>query len=276
MTENDEKILQEMFYVSFHSRQDAIMTRSAKTLADADEMKAFLSEYAPLIRSQVLAPAATYLAGWLGGLCAAMQYLLSHSHALFDFSLENTTIQLVKKGEKYGFAFILNSSSEVKIQANSRNAWIKAELSKFYRDTIRPLIESSAEASGYNIRQLWLRLPSTLHRYRDVCLSMTEKEALKETIEADFQMLRSLDAAKFGIKQNPFNAEVKWIDHPFEEGRQMRMKSSCCQYYRTDGGRYCYACPRMKDSERQQRRAENMAKAKSSCSTAPFSYNKKP
>lgn len=112
-----------------------------------------------------------------------------------------------------------------------------------------------------SIGQMWGQFPLTLLYFKDrVQPSLTDPQDV-ERFEQDYMYVtRELKGEVFGRKRNPFTVRLIELDNPYRPGENTYMKPSCCQYYKTGGGqRYCYACPKMSASEREERRLEVMA-----------------
>ncbi|MNN58340.1 hypothetical protein D3C81_1733850 [compost metagenome] len=80
---------------------------------------------------------------------------------------------------------------------------------------------------------------------------------LMETVHADYRYLKDeMPAAVFQLPRNPFHVKVRKVEALADPASTVQMRNRCCLYYRTEGGIYCYTCPRLTEEERAKRRAE--------------------
>lgn len=251
--------LERTFFISRHNRDDAVFSMTAEELADPVNMKRLLDAYAPLIRALEPAAAAAYFCGWLGGPALALQYLMSAANTALDLSLANITVQLHPENRYHRFSFRINRWVEQRAPEGEaeRTAWRNSSLAGFYGGTVRPLVEAASSASGTPLGLLWGQIPTRFFYFMDRMLAETDQPMIRQRWIDDYRYLcKELDAFLFGLKKNPFDVKVRMIEDLQDSGKQIPMKNACCLYYRTEGGEYCYACPRLKEEERAARRAK--------------------
>ncbi|GGG11456.1 IucA/IucC family C-terminal-domain containing protein [Paenibacillus abyssi] len=250
--------LEEKFNIVRSDREEIIFAMSMASLLEEENAQQFLAVYAPLIKTTDLDAAAAYFAGYLGAAAASLQYSLSVWDAMFDLSCENVIVQLHRAGEYFRLAFkLINDTVEFAPRdSEERLKWREQRLTTYYHDSVSPLFQVFARCAGVDVKMLWGQLPTRFNYYMEIWMSELENAAPKSRLEADYRYLREdLAAAVFGCKKNPFEVKIRWIESLNEPGRQMRMKNACCLYYKTEGGQYCYSCPRLKEEDREARRA---------------------
>lgn len=264
MQQADFDKLERHFFTSRREMANVVWSGPASELLETAQMSSLIGVYARLIKAPDPAPAATYFSGWLCGPALAVQYAMSVWNKAFDLSLNNLTVQLYAQDGYHRFSFMLNRWAEQDGPADeaARAEWRGRVLQDVYGNTVRPLLEAVSAAAGVNVGQLWGQLPARFQYERDGWLKETEQELLRRRIADDFRFLtEQLDLQVFGRTKNPLGVKLRLIEDPFDPDRQVSMKSACCLYYRTEGGRYCYTCPRLKEAERADMRARLRAEA---------------
>ena len=255
--------LESKFAFTRAGRSDADVSVNAADLLHKDSMDEFLRLYAGRIKALEPAAAAAGFCTWFRIVPAIQQYAVSVCDTALDLSLSNISIELYWKDGWNWVSFKCGEPKEIGWSSGPREKWREEGLTWFYRDQVRPLVESVSASSGTNLGLLWGQFPPGFHYYVDQFLKEAEDEARRSIIEDDYRFLtQGLNGAVFGRKRNPFDVKVRWIDNPWNPGQPMRMKTSCCMFYRTEGGTMCYACPKMTDAEREERKAQQLAKAK--------------
>lgn len=232
-------------------------------LLEADKMTTLVAVYAPLIRAKELGAVATYFAGWFSGVALGLQYSMSMWNRSISLSLEQLTIQLCQGEHGSEFWFVLDDciEQEAPCTDEERAEWRKQTYRQFYSQTVAPLFQSLADATGIGVGMIWGQMPTRFHYYLDVFTQAAQEPAAIKRIADDFRCLsREVEPAVFGRDKNPFDVKVRWIDDPRVPDKKLRMKNACCLYYQTEGGEYCYTCPRMNERERAERQKRMMQK----------------
>lgn len=257
----DWAILNEHYYVSSVRKQEVLLTVGGEQLLQREHARAFLELYGKGIKAEVLDAACTYFASWISGLCAAKQAALSYYEQSLDTRLSNLTVQLyASESGKPHIQFVLDHAEAKTCSAGrNREEWVAGELADFYQGAIRPLFESLAEAADVHSTLMWSLLPSGVYYRHDELLKRLQTSAPEAAarLEKDYHILsKELSGDVFGTRRNPFNIEFRTIPSWKDPSVTLRQKSGCCLYYRTEGGTYCYTCPRMTDEQRELRKQE--------------------
>lgn len=261
-----------LFNIGMESTKRVVYSVPVSALPHGSAMEQLLEAYSPLMKALDRTAAATYFCANFGNVGMALQYAVSVHDVSFDLSPENITVQLVEtEAGKFGVAFQLMRWSEQRAPAggNERRAWLADILSAFYSGTVRPVFESASKASGIHVAHLWGLLPTRFNYSAEQWMLAETDGTIRETIAGDYEFLtRQIDGEPFGRSRNPFDVKIRWIEDLKDPCKQMRMKNVCCLYYRTEGGRYCYTCPHMKESERAERRMEARESEKAAVTVA--------
>ncbi|WNS45076.1 (2Fe-2S)-binding protein [Paenibacillus sp. MMS20-IR301] len=243
---------------------------AASELVQEQGMEAFVKAYRPLMKALDDKAVAAYFGGYLSSIALAVQYSVTGFSCVPDFSLDNLAIHLVPAD---GYCRIAYSLQEWKPeygpaaeQGGSREAWRSEVLIRFYKETAGPLIRSISQVSGLAPSEIWGQLPSKFNYYVEAFAAGVTDTALLQRIADDYGYLKDeLPAEVFQMPRNPFQVKVRRMESLADPEQTVQMRNRCCMYYRTEGGRLCYTCPRMKESERAERREEyrlEMAAAK--------------
>jgi len=264
----DFKFLENRLFFTQHDISNAVLSIHAAELLHQDEMDRFIRAYMQIIKTDDPAAAGTYFFSWFRAVCLAQQYAVSVHDASLDLTLSNLTVQIYPKNNAYWFAFRCNDIREYHAPSGCRKTWLKEVFTSLYRDQVRPLIESVSRSARVNNGLLWGQFPTGFHHYLDLFQEHVGDDSKRRQIEDDYRFLRKeLEGAVFGRKKNPFDAKIRLIENPWEPGKHLHMKTACCMYYRTEGGDYCYTCPRLTEAERDGRKAAILAGIKRKPST---------
>lgn len=253
-------ICRERYWIDTAEHEEAVFSIPCAELAAPAGMRRLLEAYGTHIRALDVQVPAAYFCGSLAPLGVALQTAVSAANRSFDFSPEHMTVDIRYLDGKYPIvAFRLHhwQTDEAPASPADRKLWLESVYTAFYGRLIRPLIEAAAAASASPIGSLWGQLPSKYNYYMNVWKSGLEagETEIGQRIDADYDALLRLPPTVFGRTRHPLSVRIKEIASLTEPGGTTAMKSACCLYYRTEGGQYCYACPKLKEEERASRRA---------------------
>ncbi|WP_419874487.1 (2Fe-2S)-binding protein [Candidatus Pristimantibacillus sp. PTI5] len=266
MNEAMLELLESNFGLSVKKREDLLFSCPAADLLDENKMKQLLEFYTPLVKGNDPSVGEVYMAGWFRGPMLGLIYMLSSWNKTLDLSLENITVQIYTadyNGHKYTASeFFLHHTDLIDApeQEHEYAAWTKDRIRGFFERTVLPVFESIAKVGTLQVGMLWGQLPTSLVYGYDRLMSMNENEKAKQQVHNHFELVKSLEASVFGRNKNPLNVKFRMTESLDNPEKQVPLKSSCCLYYHVDGGYYCYTCPRIKESEREERRQEYRAK----------------
>lgn len=256
----DYSLLENKYYLSPTEQENAVLTVRASDLLLKENMDLFIHDYMKLMKALEPAAAAAGFCSWFRAVCLAQQYAVSLCDTAIDLSLTNLTIQVYLRDQFLWVSFKYDVLRTHGPSAGEREVWREAVFTSFYRDQVRPLLEAFASSADLNVGQLWGQFPSGFDGAVEMFMIEAESEMQRTQIADDFYFLtHQLDASIFGRKKNPFDVKIRFIDNPRDPLKPMRMKASCCMFYRTEGGSYCYSCPRMTSQEREERKTKLLA-----------------
>lgn len=226
-------------------------------------LQPFVNTYASELKASDVDVAGSYFFGNLTGLVLGQQRLASQFGASADFSPDNISAVMMRDSAGYARIFFVLTDPRLKREPAfaAREDWLREHYARLHGETLKPLADSWAAATGLRAGYLWGVMPTRFN----YGIEQQEREAagnegLLHRIQGDARLLKEMDRTVFGLPRNPFDVKIRWIEHIADSDQQVRMKNVCCLYYKTDGGNYCYTCPKSSESERACKRAEYRAK----------------
>lgn len=255
MSQIDFNQLEKNFRISLDSQEGAILSLSVADLTVEGGALQLIETYGRIIKAPDTATPAAAFCGWFAFLVAGFQYALSTWDAVPDMAPGNVTVQLHPVGDCDWFSFQIHPSTKAAPGgAGERAAWQQQVLREFYADTVRPFFACLAKVAKINVNQLWGQLTPKLLWSMDAFYQDVD-EATKQRAADDYQYLKDeLRPDVFGMKRNPFRVKTRKIESLVDPDQQVCLNTACCLLYRTADGDYCYACPRLKEEEREIRR----------------------
>ncbi|WP_166237757.1 (2Fe-2S)-binding protein [Paenibacillus turpanensis] len=259
----DYSWLQQQFAITLpkDTATDAPESLTFRELCDPARMSGLLHTYAESIKADSQAPAATFLSGWLRTFALGFQYGLSVYNSAFSVKAEQTRLQVIRDEQsgRIRFEFVLANGEllDAPVHPQERAEWREAAVRGLYSECLKPVFDCISSVSELPAGQLWGQLPGAFYNQTaSWCSALEDEAAVVGRIRDDFAFLKELEPDLFGLKHNPFHAKLTFVEDMKDPGKTVALKSSCCLFYRTDGGYYCYTCPRMNEEERKQRRTE--------------------
>ncbi|GGF62960.1 hypothetical protein GCM10010912_05070 [Paenibacillus albidus] len=248
------------FDIHSSAPEGALYSFAALELAGEEKIREFVDCYSPLMKALEEKAVAVYFASNIGSAALALQYAVSLLQCAPDLSLPNLNIHLIPEDNYCRFAFSLNEwkTTAAPVDPKERIEWRNTMLDAFYRDTAGPLMRSVTEACGLRVGEAWGQLPTRFNYYVERLAAEIGDSAAHARLKEDYSyLMNEMPAAIFGLSRNPFKVTVRKIEDIADPGRTVNMRNRCCMYYSTEGGYYCYTCPRLKESERAARRVEH-------------------
>jgi ferric iron reductase protein FhuF len=230
-------------------------------LAEKEGAREFAEAYAPHIKALSLDVTATYFTANFTRVITAFHYALWHDGLHLDLTLRNLTVRIVKHPKGFiTLNFGLKKVQGTEVSLTDRKLQIISMQTAFYREEVRPLLESLASVVGISVGMLWGVIPTYFQYYHDLWFDEPMNELQRMQLASDMEVLHQLSPVVFGRVKNPLVAKFRYMESPYEPGEQIRMKNTCCLAYKTEGGDYCITCPRLNDTERTRRIEEYKAK----------------
>lgn len=260
-----QALLKDTYRVFVSSDTEPVFSIPGLRLATPEGMNSLLETYGPLISALDIQVPAAYFCGSLVSLGIALQTAISGGDRAVDLSLENIMVE-IHVGQYPVVAFRLREwrTEEAPVDPAARSGWLEQAYAAFYGLTMRLLIEAAAAASNSPVGSLWGRLPGRYDYYIKALKDGLEKEHAESgtRLAADYGALLGLPASVFGRARHPLDVKIRKITSLTDPGGTVAMRSACCLYYRTEGGHYCYTCPKLKEEDRAARRLEYETKQK--------------
>ncbi|NIK78422.1 ferric iron reductase protein FhuF [Paenibacillus castaneae] len=241
-------------------RELVVYRCAAIDLLNESKMKHLLALYTPLVKGKEQAVGEAYMTGWFRGPTMGLLYALSAWNKSINLSLHNITIEIYKNSyndiEYYSCGFLLsNVELEDGPQLPLDNSdWVTEKLGHYFQHTVRPIFESIAKVGSLKIGMLWSQLPTSFEYSYELLLKSDKSDEVKLQTIRNYKLMKSLDGQRFGRKNNPLDVKFRLTESMDCPDKQIRMKYTCCQYYLVEDGYYCFTCPKIRESEREERR----------------------
>ncbi|RAV18754.1 hypothetical protein DQG23_23750 [Paenibacillus contaminans] len=252
--------LEEEFFLTLDEPENIVLPMPATDLLQAENMMHLIDTYGPLIQTKERQVAAAFFASWFAGVCGAIQDTLYRGdEAMLDLSLSNLSVRLYADERYPLFSFKINELRVIEIPTVDRETWCKRSIETFYRNNVTPLIEMLSSLGQMSVLPLWGQIVNLLHAQMDAEMAKAQDEKSRKNIDYHYKLLsRGVDAGVFGLRRNPFDREIKFIEHPANPDRKIPVKTVCCLAYRLEANfGYCYVCPRVKEGDRALMRAND-------------------
>lgn len=270
MTGNVLDLLEDKFDLTAIKRENAVYSCPAADLLDAGKVKRLLENYTAMIKGKEQSVGEVYMAGWLRGPMLGLIYMLAVWNKAVSLSLDRLTVQIYKvehnNKDYYRCEFLVD---RVELEGGPEDSqkfeeWAKDKMSRFFEFTVRPVMESIASAGTLKAGMLWSQLPTSLEYGHELLMNSEESDTAKERAKRIYSIIKTLDGARFGRAKNPLDVNLRMTESMDDPNKQMRIKYACCLYYLVEDGYYCFTCPRIKENDRAERRAECRAAANQS------------
>ncbi|NOV01437.1 (2Fe-2S)-binding protein [Paenibacillus planticolens] len=261
MSSSLQHVIAEQFGVTTELHPQPLFAIAGSRLSSKTGMQELINAYSPLMKALEPAAAGAYVISRLGVLNNAMHFMLTKDE-LIDLAPELWTLQIYQHDKGHAeFRYVLREIRPLEgPRAGERSVWREERLNNWYGIHIRPIVEATSLAAEMDITHLWKLFPMRLRYFFDNMKEQAGSEEEQLRIEEEWTFVsQSMSGQVFGRAGNPLQVKFIFLDYPGAPGEpdtQIRMKSACCMFYRTEGGYYCYTCPRMKPSEREERKAQ--------------------
>lgn len=259
MNESQIKDIGSKFDLHPSPPEDAVHTFRTTDLTEEEGMRAFVAAYRPMMKALDDKAVAAYFGGWFSSVAMALQYSVSLYSAVPQMNLSNLFIHLIPSGQYCRVAFSLESweMNEAPADPPGRTMWRNEVITRFYSETAGPLFRMMSVVSGLILGEIWGQMPTKFNYYIETLAAAAASEKLLATVQEDYDYLKDeLPAEVFLLPRNPFHVKLRRIESLADPEKTVLMRNRCCMYYRTEGGNYCYTCPRIKEEERASRRTE--------------------
>ncbi|WP_145414055.1 (2Fe-2S)-binding protein [Paenibacillus xylanexedens] len=256
--------LEQYARISTKPALNPIYDKHLASLRDAEQARDMLTAYNEHLRADSLQTAAVYFMHSVRGLLLGIHYINAMCDSLLDLSLDNIQLQLIVKDGYPAFHFQLLDDAEKPHPAPPANdepnsvlastSARQAMLTAYYGEQLLPLIEGVALAGGANTGQMWAQLASILRWFKTLAVQMEITDQEREAVIQGYEHVITMPPEVMGLRKNLLKFKPVEIDSPYQPGEKVLMKSTCCLYYKVDGGQdYCYTCPKLSKAERQTR-----------------------
>lgn len=251
--QQQQPVLEQYFSIFETKREHAILSLPASELVTSEGIARFVSVYQPLLKGFYPTVTATFFCSYLASLSAGVQYCLSIENRALEVSLDQVTVEIIPEPTYYRIGFIVpqNNLQAAPEDEEARRQWRAQILTRYYDQTANALVQAFATGTGINPGQLWGQFPGIFDYFMETLLGMSEVQHRHQHLQEDYHFLtQELDPQVFGRKKNPFQLKARFIEALMDPNKSVRIRGSCCLYFQTQEGEYCYNCPRISEEGR--------------------------
>ncbi|EFM10768.1 conserved hypothetical protein [Paenibacillus curdlanolyticus YK9] len=260
----ERQLMNHQFGLSFEPHSSPIATFKLTDLFEDAPMQQLIDVYNPLIKGLEPSVGAMYFTSSIIMFSAALHYMVAKHPQAIDFAPERFSAEVVFIDGQYSYytvRFRVDEAVSVDIhqQEEHRIEQRNELLASLYAKTIRPMIESLHRVTGTPLVQMWGSFPRITYTYEHL-IAQEQDEVSRKRLEDDYSYIKEeMPADAFGMKRNPYKHKYTLLDNPYNPDEPYKMKPTCCMFYRTEEGYYCYTCPRLKPKDREERRQKILA-----------------
>jgi|UPI00056B196E ferric iron reductase protein FhuF len=249
-TDWNTAVLEQKYRISFADEINAPLVFSAEGLLRKETSMMFLRQVGEQIGSPgSVVTASLFFKRFLALMTGAL-HAMSHDSVGLQLSLAN----VVLTGEKSWSIprFVLLDQSVSRPEDGSRAQWREQVVRELFAGTIQPLIAALCAATSVKAHVLWAHASYLVHFYYKRWQDAAESAELKRQIADDYHYLtKAADPSVFGLKKGqPLDTSYTMIPHPSGKGEPIQIRHQCCFQYRLEGGRCCYTCPHLNETQR--------------------------
>ena len=228
--------LKHIFYVT-NSWEDQVVYHCTLKEFIEDEKKRLLllDTYGNGMKATTPKATVMYMAGWLGYLCAGIQYFFSQKKIM---NLDNIHIQLyITRKNKFWISFLVEEDFD--------DEWNEQLFESVFNEIAKPLLTEFSKATNIPAMHLWGQV---VHSYYWVQHRIRKDIVMTEEYASYLSLLNTKintsSPSNFGLKVNPFLKPFVFVDNPWDNSDPLPIKPSCCLAFQTEDGHKCYTCPR--------------------------------
>ncbi|MEJ8546380.1 IucA/IucC family C-terminal-domain containing protein [Brevibacillus borstelensis] len=249
-TDWNAAVLEQKYRISFADETDAPLVFPAEGLLRKETSMMFLRQVGEHIGSPgSIVTASLFFKRFLALICGGL-HAMSHDSVGMNLALSNVAIT----GEKSWSIprFVLRDQSVSRPEDGDRTKWREQVVRELFAGTAQPLIAALCAATSVKADILWAHASYLVHFYYQRWQDAAESAELKRQIADDFHYLtKAAGPSVFGLKKGrPFDTSYTMIPHPSDKGEPIQIRRQCCFQYRLEGGRCCYTCPHLNETQR--------------------------
>ncbi|USG64890.1 hypothetical protein NDK47_22635 [Brevibacillus ruminantium] len=241
--------LEQKFRISFAEVAEAPLVFAAEGLLRKETSLMFLRQVGEHIGSPNSLVTASVFFKRLLALISGGLYAMSHHSVRLNLGLSNVTLTGAKNWNIP--RFVLRDCAMTRSGEN-REEWREQVVRELFAGTVQPLVTALSTATGVQVHILWSHAAYLVHFYYRSWQESAPTAALQRQIADDFHYLtKGADPSVFGwTKGRPFDTAYSVIPHPTRPEESIQIRRQCCYQYRLEGGRCCYTCPLLNETER--------------------------
>ncbi|QQE73899.1 hypothetical protein KDJ56_18810 [Brevibacillus composti] len=245
-------VLEQKYRILFADRTEAPLVFPAENLLRKETSMIFLRQVGEDIGSPTsIVTASLFFKRFLALVCGAL-HAMSWDSVGIDIALPNVVLTADKSWTLP--RFVLRDAGVSRPQEGERALWREQYVRQIFQETVSPLIAALSAATKVREQILWSHTAYLLHFYYTRWQEAAPTLHLKRQMADDFFFLTKVADSSLlgGGKGRPFDTSYAEVPHPSGSGETIHIRRQCCYQYQVKGGRCCYTCPLLSDSERAE------------------------
>lgn len=231
-TNVDFSLVESYFHISPKGMEQPLIQIPGRQLVDGETVRNLLQQAQTLLRGKGLDISASLLGLTLFNLVATIHLFLAQYNQWLALELDGVAFEVENHGDHAHAGYKIVNLHWKEVPAEGRNLFIEQEMRALFTNFIIPVIAVIAEQAKVNQAMIWNQFAARMTFVRDYVMENDPRPQVREQFLADYDVLtKQLTPDVFGQRTNPFVHEPIYIPSPYQEGKQLLIRSSCCLYY---------------------------------------------
>ncbi|WEK54788.1 MAG: IucA/IucC family C-terminal-domain containing protein [Candidatus Cohnella colombiensis] len=254
----DLSLFERLFHISTNGAEAPEISVPLNELLESEaKMLQFLQKGKELVRGIGLELAVSFTGLAFLGIAVTKQVVMSQYDRILDLSPSNLTIQIECHNGYPNIVFKIHHVRWTNLMMENRADAVITEWNQYFEQHFNPIIEHITAVAGLKPNLIWNQFGTRTAYVMNYFRENLPPDLPLQRLDEDFTLLETLPAQCFNRKRkNPFQHSPRFIDNPYDPGKQIMVRSACCLYDKRDNGVKCYNCPRLKEDDRAEKRAQ--------------------
>lgn len=187
----------------------------------------------------------------LFGLLGTQWIIFSQYQRILNLNLSNIILQIGVFNETSPYIFLkLKDDTLYELETNQIDYF-----SDFIQSNIVEPIEVISKVASIKPSIVYNQFGSRATTLANAFLQRGYSVEIENNFSTIYNQLKNnLPSNMFNGRKNPFLFKPIFIENPYEEGKNLMVRSSCCMFYKKKNGVKCYSCPALSKKAREEMR----------------------
>ncbi|RTE11611.1 (2Fe-2S)-binding protein [Paenibacillus whitsoniae] len=264
----DFSIVERYLHISPQGMDNPLVRIPGAQLLEEATMRRLLSQGQTMLKGKGLDIAASHMGLTMFNVISMMYLFMAQYNLWLSLLPEDLEFQIEQHDDHAHAGFQLLALRWKEVPLVDRAAFIEQEMRTLMQTLVIPVINVTAASAKVNPSMIWNQFGARMVFLRDFVLENDPRPHVREQFVHDYEVLsKQLTPDVFERKTNPFDHEPTYLSSPYEEGKRVILRSSCCFYYRRENGEKCFTCPLLNNEQREQMR-EDITRQRTAASEA--------